>query len=96
MSLVTAVGTNHAKTLTGLKDWKLCNKLTESKAKMWTNMAQVLHDVAEMAVNFERSRGYSLLSFDVNHTSVYSNHNSNNGQHFRSSKYLQKRHNNPT
>ena len=36
-----------------------------------------------MAVNFER---YSLPSFKVNHTSVYSNHNSNNSQHYRSSK----------
>ena len=61
-------------------------KLAESKAKKWTNMAQVLQDIAEMAVNFKRSRGYSLPSFVVNHTSAYSNYNSNNSQHYRSSK----------
>ena len=33
MSLVTAIGTKHAKILTGLKDGKLHNKLVESKAK---------------------------------------------------------------
>ena len=39
---VSAIGTNHAKILTGLKDSRLCNKLAESKAKKWTNMVQVL------------------------------------------------------
>ena len=53
MSSITAIGTNHAKILTGLKDKKLHHRLVESKAKKWTNMAQVLHDVAEMAVSFE-------------------------------------------
>ena len=55
MSSVTAIGTNHTKILTGLKERTLCNKLAESKAKKWTNMAQVLQDITEMAVNFERS-----------------------------------------
>ena len=50
MSSITATGTNHAKILTCFKDKKLHNKLVESKAKKWTNMAQVLHDVAQMAV----------------------------------------------
>ena len=85
MSSVTAIGTNHAKILTGLKDGKLHNKLAESKAKKWTNMAQVLQDVTEMAVNLKRSRGDSLPSFKVNHTSAYNNCNSNNNQHYRSS-----------
>ena len=86
MSSVTAIGTNHAKILTRLKDGKLHNKLAESKAKKWTNMAQVLQDITEMAVNFKRSRGCSLASFEVNHTSAYSNCNSNNIQHYRSSR----------
>ena len=86
MSLFTAIGTNHAKILTGLKDRKLHNKLAESKAKKWTNMAQVLQDFAEMAVSFERSRGYSLPSFEVNYTTAYSSHNPNSNQHCRSSK----------
>ena len=86
MSSVTAIGTSLAKILTGLKYAKLCNKLAESKAKKWTNMVQVLQHVAEMAVIFERSRGYLLPSFEVNHTSAYSNHNFNNNQHYRSSK----------
>ena len=86
MSSVTAIGTNHAKILTGLKDRKLHNKFAESKAKKWTSMAQVLQDITEMAINFERSRGYSLPSFEVNHTSAYSNHNPNHSQHNRSSK----------
>ena len=64
----------------------LHNKLAKSKAKKWTNMVQVLQDITEMAVNFERSRRYSLPSFEVNHTSAYSNHKSNNSQHNRSSK----------
>ena len=62
------------------------NKLAETKAKKWTNMAQVLQDVTEMAVSIERSRGYSLPSFEVNHTSAYSSHNPNSNQHYRSSK----------
>ena len=78
MSSIFAISTNHPKFLTGLKDGKLHEKLTESKAKKWTNMAQVLQDIADMAVNFERSGGYSLPSFEVNHTSSYNNRNSNN------------------
>ena len=35
MSSSTAIGTNHAKILTGLKDSRLHNKLAESKAKKW-------------------------------------------------------------
>ena len=56
MSEITAIGTNHAKILTGHKDKKLHSKLAESKAKKWNNMAQVLQDIAEMAISFERSR----------------------------------------
>ena len=67
MSPILAIGTNHAKILTGLKDGKLCNKLTELKARKWTNMVQVLQDITGMAVNFERFRGYSLPSFEVNY-----------------------------
>ena len=84
MSSITAVGTNHAKILTGLKDEKLCNKLAESKVKKWTNMVQVLQDVTDMEVNFKRSKGYSLPSFEVNHTLAYNSCYSN--QHYRSSK----------
>ena len=58
-------------------------KLAESKAKMWTNMVQVLQDIADMAVNFKRSRGYSLPSFEVNHTLSYNNCNAS--QLYRSS-----------
>ena len=84
MSSTLAVGTNHAKILTGLKDGKLCNKLADSKARKWTNMAQVLQGITDMAVNFERSRGYVLPSFEVNHTSYIIICNSN--QFYRSSK----------
>ena len=42
---ISAIGTNHTKILTGLRDSILHNKLAESKAKKWTNMAQVLQDV---------------------------------------------------
>ena len=65
MSSRTAIGTNHAKILTSLKDSRLHNKLAESKAKKWINMAQVLQDIADMAVDFERSCEYSLPTFDV-------------------------------
>ena len=84
MSSISAIATNCTKILTGLKDGKLCNKLAESKAKKWTNMVQVLQDIADMTANFERSRGYSLPSFEVNHTLSYNNHNSS--QFYRSSK----------
>ena len=47
-------------------------------------MAQVLQDITDMAVNFERSRGYSLPSFEVNYTLAYNNCNSN--QHYGFSK----------
>ena len=55
MSSISAIGTNHAKILTGLRDVRLCNKPAESKAKIWINMVQVLQDIADMAINFERS-----------------------------------------
>ena len=65
MSSITAIGTNHAKILTGLKDSRLHNKLAKSKAKKWIDMAQALQDVADMAIDFERSCGYSLPMFNV-------------------------------
>ena len=86
MSKITAIGTNHAKILTGLKDKKLCSKLAESKAKKWSNMAQVLWDVIEMAISFERSRGYSLTSFEINQTTTYSNRHPSNSQHYNTNK----------
>ena len=70
MSSFTAIGTNHAKNLTGLKDSRLHNKLAESKAKKGTAMAQVLQDVADMAIDFKRSYGYSLPMFDVQNIST--------------------------
>ena len=81
MSSITAIGMNHANILTGLKDCKLHNKLAEPKAKKWTNMAQVLQDITDMAVNFERSHGYFLSTFDVQHVSA-----SNPVHSYRSSK----------
>ena len=42
MATISAIGTNHAKILTGLKHSRLCNKLAKSKAKKWPNMSQVL------------------------------------------------------
>ena len=59
MSSIIAIGTNHAKILMGLKDNKLYSTLAESKVKKWKNMAQVVQEIAEMAINFKRSRGYS-------------------------------------
>ena len=58
----------------------------ESKAKKWTKVAQVLQDVAEMAVSFKRSRGYSLPSFEVNQTSTYSSKNPTSYQHHSTNK----------
>ena len=84
MSSILAIGTNHTKISTGLKDGNLHNKLADSRAGKWTNMVQVLQDVADMSVNIKKSRGSSLPSFEVNHTSSYNNHNSN--QFYRSSK----------
>ena len=84
MSSILDIGTNHTKIVTGLKDGKLHNTLAELKARKWTNMVQVLQDIADMAVNFERSRGYMLPSFEVNYTSSYNNYNSN--KFYRSNK----------
>ena len=39
-----------------------------------------------MAVSFERSRGYSLPSFEVNHTTAYNSHYPYSNQHYRFSK----------
>ena len=64
----------------------MCNKLAESKAKKWTNVAQVLQDVAEMTVSFERSRGYSLLSFEIHLMSAYSSENPTTNQHYSTNK----------
>ena len=66
MGTISVISANHAKILTGLKDGKLCNKLAESKAKKWTNMSQVLPDIADMVVDFKRSCGYSLLTLRCN------------------------------
>ena len=41
-------------------------------------MAQVLQDVTDMAVNFERSQGYSLPTLDVNHITSSNNYSSVN------------------
>ena len=66
MSSITAIGTNHAKILTGLNN----SRLAELKAKNWITMAQVLQDVVDMVVDFKRSHGYSLPMFNVFHTRI--------------------------
>ena len=81
MSSITAISTNHAKILTGLKDSGLQSKLAESKAKKWTTMAQVLQNVADMAVDFKRSCGYSLPTFNVQYIS-----STNSSSSYRSNK----------
>ena len=78
MSSIKKIGTNHAKILTGLKDSRLCNKLVKSKTKRWINVGQVLQDVADMAINFERSCGYSLPTLDINHITSSNNYSSFN------------------
>ena len=86
MSEITAIGTNHAKIFIGLKDKILCSKLAESKVKKWNNMVQVLQDVAEMAIHFESSGGYFLLSFEINKTTAYRSQNPNSNQHYGTNK----------
>ena len=81
MTSIPTIGTNHAKILTGLRDSRLCNKLAESKAKKWTNMSQVLQDVADMAIDFERSHQYSLPTFEVQYVS-----SANSSSSYRSNK----------
>ena len=49
-------------------------------------MAQVLQDVAEMAVSFERSRGYSLPPFEINQTTAYNSQHPSKSQHFKTNK----------
>ena len=65
----------------GLRDSRSCNKLAESKAKKWTTMSQVLQDVADMAVDLERSCGYSLPTFKVQYVS-----STNSSSSYRSNK----------
>ena len=69
MTSIPAIGTNRAKILIGLKDSRLCSKLAESKTKKWTTMSQVLQDVADMAIDFKRSHGYSHPPFEVQYVS---------------------------
>ena len=76
MATISAIGTNHMKILTGLKDGRLCKNLAESKAKKWINMSQVLQDVADMAINFERSHGYLLPTFEVQYISSHTSSSS--------------------
>ena len=64
--------------------------IAESKAKKWNNMAQVLQDVAEMAISFERSRGYSLPSFEINQTTDYSSQCHSNSQCYKTNKLYTK------
>ena len=67
VSSVTSIGTNHAKSLTGLKDGKLCNKLAESKAKEWTNVVQVLQNVLKWQSTSRGQEGtlYHLLKLII-------------------------------
>ena len=69
MTSIPAISTNHAKILTGLRGSRLCNKLAKSKAKKWKTMYQVLQDVTDMDVDFERSCGHSLPTFEVQYVS---------------------------
>ena len=69
MTSIPAIGTNHAKILKGLRDSRLHNKLAESKAKKWTTMSQVLQDITDMAIDLERSCGYSFPTFKVQYVS---------------------------
>ena len=55
--------------------------LAKLKAKKWINMAQVLQDIADMAVDCERSCGYSQSTFNVQYISA-----SNFSNSYRSSK----------
>ena len=81
MTSIPAIGTNHAKILAGLRDSRLHNKLAESKAKKWTTKSQVLQHVADMAVDFKRSCGYSLPKFEVQYISL-----TNSSSSYRSNK----------
>ena len=69
LTSIPTIGTNHAKILTGLKDSRLRNKLAKSKAKKWPTMSQVLQDIADMAIDFKGSYGYSLPTFEVQYVS---------------------------
>ena len=53
-------------------------------------MAQVLQDVAEMAISFEGSRGYYLPSFEINQTTAYSSQNPNTNHHYKPNKLYTK------
>ena len=81
MTSIPAIDTNHAKILTSLRDSRLCNKLAKSRAKKWTTMSQVLQDVTHMAIDFERSHGYSLQTFKVQYVS-----SANSSSSYRSNK----------
>ena len=82
MTSILAIGTNHAKILTSVKDSRLRNKLDKSKAKKWTTMSQVLQDVADMAVDFDKvTCGYSLPTFKVQYVS-----SANSSSSFRSNR----------
>ena len=81
MTSIPAISSNCAKILTGLRDSRLHNKLVESKANKWTTMFQVLQDVTDMAVDFERSCGHSLPTFRAQYISP-----ANSSSSYRSNK----------
>ena len=87
MTSISAIGTNHAKILTGLKDSRLQNKSAKPKAKKWTTMSMVLQDVTDMAVDFKRSCGYSLPTFEVQYVS-----STNSSSSYRSNRPATKGH----
>ena len=69
MTSISAISGSHTKILTGLKESSLRNKLAKSKAKKWTTLSQIMQDVADMAIDFKRSHGYSLPTFEVQYVS---------------------------
>ena len=91
MTSIPTIGTTYVKILTGLKDSRLRNKLAESKAKKWTTMSQFLQDIADMAIDFKRSCGYSLPTFKVQYVS-----SANFSSPYRSNRLTTKTHKQPS
>ena len=53
-------------------------------------MTQVLQDVAEMAISFKRSRGYTLPSFKINQTTANSSQCPSYSLHYKTNKLYTK------
>ena len=78
MSSITAIGANHAKILTGLRDSRLCNKLAKSKSKNGSTRYRFGKMSQIWLLTLRDPLGYSPSTLDVNLITSSNNYSSVN------------------